>query len=173
MRYDVPLDNYDDGAGRAHLIRYYVARGIVEPLDEVIDVACGTGYGSELISRVATKVYSYDQLDKIRYHGEIDNIEYQKVDLETFDNYPEVDVSISLETIEHLNNPRAMIQNVLKKTKRLFIFSVPLDEEPGANPFHLQTFNKNSIWEIVMMPGWKQFHTLMQGNHLIGIIWKQ
>lgn len=174
MRYDVNIEAFHDGASRAHLIRYYVARGCVEPGDKVIDAACGTGYGSELLSRVVDKVYSFDQLDSIKYKGDINNIEYQKVNLEHFKDFPEADVGISLETIEHLpyGGAKRFMGSLLSKLKRFFIFSVPLNEVSGANPFHKQTFNESQAWEMVNFPGWKPFHTLMQGNHLMGVLYR-
>lgn len=172
MRYDVSLTNFNDGASRAHLIRYFFARGFVTPEDEVIDSACGTGYGSMMLSKVAKKVYAFDQLDEIRYKE--NNIEYQKVDLASQYDYPDVDVAISLETIEHLTQEgsRVFLDSLLPHVRKMFVFSVPLHEEPGANPFHLQTFNEGSAWTTVLRPGWKQFHTLMQGNHLLGVLWR-
>lgn len=169
MRYDVNLEKFDDGAGRAHMVRYYFARGFVEPRDVVNDAACGTGYGSKMLSEVAAEVNAFDQLEYIKYQEP----NYYQVDLEKSYDFPISDVSVSLETIEHLNNPDKFISSILQSTSRFFIFSVPLGEEPGANPFHMQTFNLNSAWETVMRPGWKQYHSLMQGNHLLGVMWRE
>lgn len=173
MRYDVPLQNFNDGAGRAHMIRYYVARGFVTPKDRVADAACGTGYGSKMLSEVAETVYAYDQLDFIKHEAK--NIVYTKADISKFSTYYEVDIGISLETIEHLTREEAVffLDSFMPRCRKWFIFSVPLNEEPGANPFHKQTFTRDSAMSLVERPGWNQFHTLLQGNHLLGFLWRQ
>lgn len=174
MRYNASLTNFNDGASRAHLARYFVARGFILSSDFVIDAACGTGYGSELLANIAKQIYAFDQLDKIK-ETDFNNIEYKKIDLESVYEYPKADVVISLETIEHLSPEGAknFIDCVLKKTRKFFIFSVPLFEKLGANPFHKQVFpTKDHIWNLVQREGWKPFHSYMQGNHLIGIMWR-
>lgn len=173
MRYNVSLDNFKDGTSRAHMIRYYFARGFVGPEDTVKDAACGTGYGSKLLSEVAKTVYAYDQLDKINY--ESDNLIYSKADLETQITYYETDITISLETIEHLTKEGSehFVQRMLERTRKWFIFSVPLGEDltiENANPWHKQSFTQSSIRQLVQHNGWMEYHSLMQGNHFLGVM---
>lgn len=175
MRYNVSLVNFEDGASRAHLMRYFVARGFISPDDKVIDAACGTGYGTKLISEITKNtIYAFDQIEKLRHEAE--NIIYRKVDLSQKYQYPHADVAISLETIEHLTPEGAknFIDSILELTSKFFIFSVPLGETLGANPFHLQVFpTKDHAWRMVAREGWKPFHSVMQGNHLIGIMYNE
>lgn len=171
MRYDVSLTNYGDGASRAHLIRYFFAKGFISLGDTVIDAACGTGYGSYMLSEIADTVYAYDQIDKISHPKS--NIIYNKVDLETYSNFPPCDVAVSLETIEHLTDASALIKNVCLGVRKFFVFSVPLGEELGANPFHKQVFSKNSIENLVSVANMQLFHSLMQGNHYLGVLCKK
>lgn len=171
MRFNASLTNFKDGASRAHLARYYLARGYVDFGDRVIDAACGTGYGSKLLLNVASNVYGFDQVEKIKHEGVI----YKQVDLAKFEDYPQAEVAVSLETLEHLTEDGAkqFVSNLLENTTKFFIFSVPLGEEPGGNPFHQQVFNKNSIWRLVKTDGWAPFHKYMQGNHLIGVMYNE
>lgn len=170
MRYDVSLTNFNDGASRAHLVRYYFAKGFISVGDTVIDAACGTGYGSSMLANVADTVYSYDQIEKINHPR--NNIIYNKVNLETFNDFPACDVAISLETIEHLDDYSALVKNICLGVRRFFVFSVPLGEIAGENPFHKQTFNLNSVENIIKLSGMKSFHSVMQGNHYWGVLWK-
>ena len=172
MRYNASLTKLDDGATRAHLVRYFFARGFVSPGDTVMDAACGTGYGSRLLADVAETVCAVDQLENIKEEWQQDNIMYLESDMNKKANYPEVDILVSLETLEHLETPEVFIDMMKDRIKKFFIYSVPLNEEPGANPFHLQTFTKNSILALVERTGMKHFHTLMQGNHYIGAMYR-
>lgn len=171
MRYNTSLTNYKDGATRAHLARYFVAKSYIELGDDVIDAACGTGYGSLVISPICNKVYAYDQIDSIKGN---DSIIYTKANFEEPIAFPEADVAISLETIEHLtkDGSRKFITNLLEHTKRFFIYSVPLEEELGENPFHQQVFNSFTIRDLVKTDGWQEFHSYMQGNHFICVMWR-
>ena len=110
-RYNVDLQKKKFvGADSAHIARYIVARGLIRPGDHVLDAACGTGYGSRFLKQVATKVWGFDYSDEALKHAELrhtlgDGIEFNKADFNTHVDYPEVDVSVSLETVEHLKEP--------------------------------------------------------------------
>lgn len=170
MRYNASLTKHHDGASRAHVARYAIAKGFITPGDTVIDATCGTGYGSTFISDVAGKVLAYDQVDKLTQTA--DNVEYTKCDLEKPFEFPECDVSISLETLEHLENPILLVRELQGASRKWFIFSVPLNEEPGGNPFHKQVFTKTSALQMVANPLWAMYHSFMQGNHIIGIMYR-
>jgi|6_EtaG_2_1085325.scaffolds.fasta_scaffold01624_8 2-polyprenyl-3-methyl-5-hydroxy-6-metoxy-1,4-benzoquinol methylase len=93
-----------------HVERYKFALKYVSSGSVVLDAACGIGYGSNIISKIATRVISldvsHDGLEYALQHWGSDNIEYRIYDLEKdFDSKIEekFDVIVSLETIEHLD----------------------------------------------------------------------
>lgn len=172
MRYNASPENLDDGATRAHLIRYFFAKGFVSPKMSVLDIASGTGYGSRLLAEVADVVYAFDQIDDINQEHRRENIIYTKHDLNQAYDYPDVDVFVCLETLEHLEMPKVLLDSAMPHVRKFFVYSVPLDEVPGANPFHVQQFTKNSILNLVHREGWKEFHSLMQGNHYLGVMYR-
>ena len=59
------LENIDeiDSVRRNHLIRYQYALSLIKPGDLVLDVACGSGYGSKMFALHGCKVISMDNLD--------------------------------------------------------------------------------------------------------------
>jgi 2-polyprenyl-3-methyl-5-hydroxy-6-metoxy-1,4-benzoquinol methylase len=175
-RYHAVMKNWiRDGAGRAHLVRYFFARGFVNKGEIVVDAGCGTGYGSKLLANVASEVHGYDydlsSVEKARA-DRFPNTQFYHADLMK-DDIVACDVVVALEVIEHLPHPEVAVKKFKKVARRAILFSVPLDEEPGANPFHLQTFNKGQIEQLMNDDEWMMFHSLMQGNHYLGILFKK
>jgi len=174
-RYNASLTNWDDGTSRAHLMRYFIARGFIEPNDEVLDACCGTGYGSQLLSTHCQKITGIDYNDDaiaLAEDRKIKNAFFILDDIDNLERYDlNVDVTVCLETLEHLRNPQKFVETIAKITKRLIIFSVPFetDEEKVQNEWHLNQFNENSIIDLVVQSGWKMFHSVRQGPYYIGI----
>ncbi len=78
-----------------HYLRYQSAVSISEN-KTVLDIACGTGYGSKMLSKVAKKVIGVDNskhsINYAKEHYSAKNIEYlvgdaQKIDLK---DHPEI-----------------------------------------------------------------------------------
>lgn len=83
----------------------------------VLDVACGPGYGSELLSSKAAKVIGVD-LDSENLHnareryGDVKNLKFAKMDAEHLsirDN--SFDVAVSMEILEHVPIQKRWLQN--------------------------------------------------------------
>lgn len=110
-----------------HLVRYNFALDYCKD-KTVLDASCGSGYGSEMLQRVAKSVEGLD-VDKktIEYAKEkYTNINFFICDLEK--GFPDkvYDVIVSFETIEHLANPHLFLEKAAKSCKQ-FIFSIPID----------------------------------------------
>lgn len=121
--------NWEGGANNPHIARYFLARGWVMPGETVLDVACATGYGTHLIGQVAKNVIGID-VDEgaIRdAHGRWgkDNIEFKVGNLDKIE-FPDADVTISIETAEHVNDLKHFIKQIKKHTKRMFIVCAPI-----------------------------------------------
>lgn len=98
-------------AAAAHALRRRGARG------RIVDVGCGAG---RLRTCLNDLVDSYVGVDAIRYEALPDDVAFMPVDLDrnpipVSDNT--ADVAISLETIEHLENPRAFIRELVRIAK--------------------------------------------------------
>lgn len=173
-RYDVNLNDWSDGAGRAHLARYFLARGYLQSSDRVVDAACGYGYGSKLLSSVCSQITGIDNNQGVidRARQKYSNINFLCADLNSC-KIPDCDVLVSLETIEHLQYFATFLKEARLKTHRLIIFSVPMEtvEDRLGNEFHLHSFDE-SISQLVAQDGWQMFHSYLQGNHFIGVAWK-
>lgn len=102
----------------------------------VLDAACGSGYGTEMLSKYALSVLGVDndmeaiQLSKSR----LESIEAW--DLDNIDSDRHFDLIVSFETIEHLENPKHFIDWAFNHCD-MFVFSVPLN---CPSPFHKHVY---------------------------------
>jgi len=135
---------------RYRVVRKY-ARGIVA------DTACGCGFGSWMISKcpAATKVIGIDGdleiilFAKENYHGEFIVGDIQSPTLaKTLSEYG-VETVVSVETIEHLSDPRAFIENVLLSGAKRFVVTFPSYPTSGFNPYHLNDITLADVTEAV------------------------
>ena len=143
-----------------HIHRYLLAKNYVEN-KIVLDIACGTGYGSFFLSHHALKVVGIDineeviNENKTKYIkrnldflvGQIDNIPIE-------DN--SIDVVVSFETIEHVHNAKktlSEIKRVLKKNG-LLIISTPnkffSDKYQIKNPFHIKEYDVDEFKNLIL-----------------------
>jgi len=130
-----------------HMHRYHLACRIAKDLD-VLDIASGEGYGSALLAAVARTVIGVDidqdAIDHARdtyVHNGLSFLQGQATQIPLPDRA--VDLVVSFETIEHLQDHDCMIKEirrVLKKRGVLMISSpnksIYSDKSGYKNPFH-------------------------------------
>lgn len=116
---------------------------------DVLDIASGEGYGSAHLARVARSVVGVDiSPDAIRHASRTyrrTNLNYVAGNCQSIPlTQHSVDVVVSFETIEHIENHRAMLSEIKRVLRPggLLIMSSPDKEEysdvPGfANSFHV------------------------------------
>lgn len=137
-----------------HLSRYVFALRYVVNC-ATLDIACGTGYGTSLLSSLARSVVGIDISYEAIKWAKKNNIFYCPAVFKVMDIerqiYPkEFDVIVCFETIEHLINPKSFLQNLLNNNLQsggTFIFSVPLEDPP--NRFHKQRYTWSSIEKLI------------------------
>ncbi|WP_396435172.1 class I SAM-dependent methyltransferase, partial [Limnohabitans sp.] len=140
----------------AHLVRYQLAASLVRPGDTVLDAACGLGYGSHVLATLcpASRITGIDlsdwAVDFARRNYSSYCVDYRCGSLPEALNEmanASVDFVVSLETLEHVSDPQALLAaffRVLKPGGRIFV-SVPNDwaDETGEdpNPHHLHVYD--------------------------------
>lgn len=117
-----------------HLNRYLAAKPYINGMN-VLDAACGEGYGSNLMKKWGAKSVvgmdcSEDAIALARKNFQEDTIEFVKHSVEQLpfaDN--SFDVVVSLETIEHLEHPEAFLTEIKRvlKADGTIIMSCPND----------------------------------------------
>lgn len=163
-----------------HLHRYAIVKDLVIGKN-ILDIACGEGYGSNILSSYAKNVVGIDISDEAINHAKK---KYKKHNLQfkqgsaTFIDLPDtsIDIIISFETIEHLKEHDEMLQQFKKVLKRdgILIISSPdkknYSDKPGyANPFHLKELYKNEF-EILIKKYFENTVMLFQKSAVASII---
>jgi len=131
-----------------HIHRYLFSKTLVENLD-VLDIACGEGYGSYILSEEARRVYGFDiSLETIKQAQNKytrSNLEFRVGDCRDIPlANNSIDVAISFETIEHIKEHDQFLpelKRVLRKDGILIISS------PDKQNYTLETGIKNPFHE--------------------------
>jgi SAM-dependent methyltransferase len=106
---DVPEENY---WFRRHLVVYEWIAARVGGL-RAIDMACGEGYGSDVLARSAASVVGVDANPQAHEHARAryrrSNLRFERDLIETFSQ--PADAVVFLQTIEHLRDPAAALEH--------------------------------------------------------------
>ena len=146
---DVPAENY---WYRRHLAVYeWIAPRVAGAV--VLDMACGEGYGSDVLARSAASVVGVDGNPEAFEHA---RLRYTRPDLsfewgavETYGEAGAFDAVVFLQTIEHVVDPPAVLRHfarVLRPGGAVYVSTpnVLTLAPPGAaksdNPWHLREY---------------------------------
>jgi len=163
---------------RLHLARYEFAKGFVSG-KKVLDVACGSGYGSAILKEAgAAKVIGLDiSSDTIKYasaHFQNRGIEFVVENAEDLSSYRDFDVIVSFETIEHLQHPETFLLEITRALtpNGILIISTPQHEKTRFgnpnNPFHVREWTLEEFETLLS----KDFNLLnVYGQYGFGKKW--
>lgn len=166
-----PLHAETEEEVQAHVARYEYACGLMQATDVVLDAACGSGYGTEMLARHAARLVglelSEDALEYARVHHQQSNLEFHRADLNQPIPWPDshFDAIVSLETLEHLTNQNGLIAEFhrLLKTGGHLIISSPdhgVTSRAGIpNPFHVAELSKAEF--VAMLSSRFEVQTLL------------
>jgi SAM-dependent methyltransferase len=163
---DVPEENY---WFRRHLVVYEWIAARVGGL-RVIDMACGEGYGADVLARTAGSVVGVDANPEAHEHARLryrrPNLRFARELVETFSE--PADAVVFLQTIEHLSDPGSALdhfaslvrdgnggarplepapdQATVARTGTIFVSTpnvltlAPKGESRSGNPWHVQEY---------------------------------
>jgi 2-polyprenyl-3-methyl-5-hydroxy-6-metoxy-1,4-benzoquinol methylase len=96
----------------SHLMRYMLAKTYIRKGDKVLDVFCGTGYGSEVMVDIA-EVTAFDKFRSKAINKRVNfiNAEYPNISFDT-----QFDLITCFEAIEHI--PRVLAKSLLKDIRK-------------------------------------------------------
>jgi SAM-dependent methyltransferase len=152
---DVPEENY---WYRRHLVVYeWIAERVAG--QRVVDMACGEGYGSDVLARRAAGVVGVDanpeahEHARLRYQGS--NLRFERDLVESFAE--PCDAVVFLQTIEHVQDPGAILEHFKSmlspggvayvSTPNLLTLAPP-GAEKSDNPWHVKEYRAEEFREL-------------------------
>jgi 2-polyprenyl-3-methyl-5-hydroxy-6-metoxy-1,4-benzoquinol methylase len=152
---DVPAENY---WFRRHLAVYeWIARRVQGI--RVIDMACGEGYGSDVLARGAASVVGVDANPEAHEHARLryrrSNLRFARELVESFSE--PADAVVFLQTIEHLKDPAAALERfrslvgergtVYVSTPNVLTLA-PKGASRSENPWHVHEYRAAEFAEL-------------------------
>jgi 2-polyprenyl-3-methyl-5-hydroxy-6-metoxy-1,4-benzoquinol methylase len=151
---DVPAENY---WYRRHLAVYEWIGARVAGR-RVLDMACGEGYGSEVLSRCAESVVGVDANPDAHEHARLryvrQNLRFERGLVETFGAPGSFDAIVFLQTIEHVHDPAAVLEHfrsllapggVAYVTTPNVLTLAPAGAEKSDNPWHIKEYRASEF----------------------------
>lgn len=155
---DVPAENY---WYRRHLAVYeWIAdrcRGL-----RVADLACGEGYGSDVLARSAAEVVGVDANPEAHEHARLryrrPNLRFERGLVEDFSGavgVNGVDALVFLQTIEHVSEPAALLDSFARAAPVSYVSTpnrltlAPPGAEKSGNPWHLREYTAAEYRELL------------------------
>lgn len=135
-----------------HYYRYQLAAEMVDKNDQVLDIACGCGYGTYILAQKAKTCIGADLLPSIiefaNKHWNSKNITFQKADgndIKKYFNNEAFSFICCLETLEHLPQPLKFLLELIQliKPDGRLLLSTP--QPPQGNPHHIHEFEFNDL----------------------------
>jgi SAM-dependent methyltransferase len=150
---DVPEENY---WYQRHVAVYeWIAERVAG--QRVVDLACGEGYGSDLLARTAADVIGVDANPEAYEHARAkyrrDNLRFERALVEEFDQ--ERDAVVFLQTIEHIHEPGKLLDQIAKIAPLAYISTpnrltlAPPGAEKSDNPWHLREYDAGQYRELL------------------------
>jgi SAM-dependent methyltransferase len=154
---DVPAENY---WYRRHLAVYeWIGARVIGK--RVLDMACGEGYGSEVLSRGAASVVGVDANPEAHEHArrryERQNLTFERGMVEMHGEPGSYDAVVFLQTIEHVQDPLAVLGHFRSllapggvayvSTPNLLTLA-PAGAQKSDNPWHLKEYRAAEFREL-------------------------
>jgi 2-polyprenyl-3-methyl-5-hydroxy-6-metoxy-1,4-benzoquinol methylase len=152
---DVPEENY---WYRRHLVVYeWIAQQIRGR--SAIDMACGEGYGADILARTASSVVGVDANPEAHEHARLRytraNLRYAR---DLVDSFSEpADAIVFLQTIEHLEDPGAVLEHfrsLIGERGAVFVSTpnvltlAPRGASRSDNPWHVHEYRRAEFEEL-------------------------
>jgi SAM-dependent methyltransferase len=151
---DVPAENY---WFRRHLAVYeWIGARVVGR--RVLDMACGEGYGSEVLSRTAAGVVGVDANPEAYEHARLryrrENLTFERGMVELYGSPASFDAVVFLQTIEHVQDAQGVLrhfQEILAPGGVAYVSTPNLLTlaPPGAakseNPWHIREYRAHEF----------------------------
>jgi SAM-dependent methyltransferase len=150
---DVPAENY---WFRRHLAVYEWIAERVRGL-RVADLACGEGYGSEVLARTAAEVVGVDANPEAHEHARLRyrraNLRFERGLVEEYAG--PCDAIVFLQTVEHVAEPEALLERFAATAPVAYVTTpnrltlAPPGAAKSDNPWHLREYTLGEYRELL------------------------
>ncbi|GAB5495975.1 MAG: hypothetical protein Phyf2KO_10550 [Phycisphaerales bacterium] len=153
-RHDASVGTLPPARTEIHIRRYILAARFVQNAN-VLDIACGTGYGSALLSDLGAKrVTGLDIeqacVDYANTYHQRSNTSYAVADAAATGLESEsCDLITSFETIEHTTDPAAVIKEFARVLRPGGVLVISTPNDLGLTDFHEHSLTPDQFTEIV------------------------
>lgn len=149
-----------EGIRRDHVARYEWASKFLNR-GRVLDLACGVGYGSDLLAKAGHSVHGVDRdgeaIAYARKHYANERATFWPADAGCVAGmeHDSFDSIVCFETIEHIENPLPMLRE-MRRCAPLLLASVPNEEVfPYRNhAFHFRHYTRKDFESLLSNAGW-------------------
>ncbi len=161
-----------------HIFRYEFARKLCK--GRVLDIACGVGYGSEILIHGNPSITEYVGIDNcpesidyaIKHYSYLETSYYadDALNENLHKIYGKFDTIVSFETIEHFHGDTKFIQNLynLLKPNGTLIISTPFGrgkDHPCSSPYHVYQYTEEEFMDVLRP--FKEVTMYHQGDKVI------
>jgi 2-polyprenyl-3-methyl-5-hydroxy-6-metoxy-1,4-benzoquinol methylase len=171
---DVPEENY---WYQRHLVVYEWIADQVAGL-EVVDMACGEGYGSNTLSLRASRVTGVDANPEAHEHARLryrrGNLSFKRDMVEMYSQ--PCDVVVFLQTIEHMQDPQSALEHfrsLLRPGGVAYVSTpnvltlAPKGAERSGNPWHIKEYRAEEFRDLcASVFGTVELHGLFHARKL-------
>src|SRR6185312_2151351 len=154
---DVPAENY---WFRRHLVVYeWIGARVIGK--RVLDMACGEGYGSEVLSRSAASVLGVDANPEAFEHARLryvrSNLRFERGMVELHGEAGAYDAVVFLQTIEHVHDPVGVLEHfrsLLAPGGTAYVSTpnvltlAPAGADKSSNPWHIREYRAGEFREL-------------------------
>jgi SAM-dependent methyltransferase len=150
---DVPEENY---WYRRHLAVYEWIAGRAVGL-RIADLACGEGYGSNVLAEGAAEVVGVDANPDAHEHARLryrrPNLRFERGLVETYEG--PCDAIVFLQTIEHVADPRALLERFARAAPVSYVSTpnrltlAPEGAQKSDNPWHVREYTAAEYRELL------------------------
>jgi len=153
-----------EGIRRDHVARYEWAAKQINPESQVIDFACGIGYGCKILADAGHQARGYDLDEEAIAYGRKYYGQHSAVLSAGNGNNPgelrAADAAVCFETIEHIEDPRPLLK-ALRVSAPLLLASVPNEsvmpwqrKDGATTAFHFRHYTKHEFNALLQECGW-------------------